>query len=438
MERTILKNLHGWQNSKYRRPLFLQGVSRSGKTWVLKEFGKRCYKNTVYISFRDHEEYRQFFAAPEVFDANRILQNLMLSAGQRIVPEKTLLILDDIQDCPQAADALEVFYEQAPQFHIACAGTPLRKTLPIGKINVMELGPMTFTEVLKADGSEELAEYIENVDSLLPVHELWFQLLTEKLKIYFVTGGMPEAVYTWIKKRDVDALQGILSQIAGIYEHEFAAYTEQKTFPKALNIWRSIPLQLARENKKFFYRLVKEGARAREYEEALNWLSDTRYIRKLYRSHVPGVPLSAFDDMSSFRVYLPDVGILRRMSQIPPSAFKEGTRLFTEGNGALAENYILSSLSEQFNSTPRYWSKNNPFHEVDFILQRREDIIPAEVNAAARREGLGMKRYEEEFGEKLKLHIHFSMENLKFEGKTLNIPLFLADSAEKLIDVVLS
>lgn len=438
MERTILKNLHGWQCSKYRRPLCLQGVSRSGKTWVLKEFGKRYYKNTVYISFRDHEEYRQFFEETEVFDAGRILQNLMLSSGQRIVPEKTLLILDDVQDCPPAVDALEAFYEQAPQFHIACAGTPLKKPLPVGKINIMELGPMTFTEVLKADGNEELAGYIEDIASISPVPGLWFQMLTEKLKIYFVTGGMPEAVYTWIKKRDVDALQGMLSQIAGIYEHAFAAYTDQKTFPKVLNIWKSVPSQLARENKKFFYRLVKEGARAREYEEALDWLSDTHYIRKIYRSHVPGVPLSSFDDMSAFRVYLPDVGILRRMAKVPPSAFKEGARLFTEGNGALAETYILASLSEQFNTSARYWSQNNPFHEVDFIFQRGEDIIPAEVNCAARKEGRGMKRYEESFGGKLKLHIRFSMDDLKLEGKSLNIPVFLADSTDKLLETVLS
>lgn len=443
MERTILKSLHGWKNSRYRRPLYLQGVSRSGKTWVLKEFGKRFYKNTVYISFREHEEYRQFFVdagicMADAYYAERILQNLMLSSGQRILPEKTLLILDDVQDCPQVIDALQAFYEQTPQFHIVCAGAPLQRTFPMGKINMMELGPMTFTEVLKADGNEELAEYIEDIHSLSPVQEMWFRILTEKLKVYFVTGGMPEAVHTWIKKQEVDALQGMLSQIAGIYEHAFAVYTDKKTFPKTLSIWKSIPFQLARENKKFFYRLVKEGARAREYEEALNWLSDTRYVRKIYRSHVPGTPLSDFDDMSAFRVYLPDVGILRRMSQIPPSAFTEGTRLFTEACGELTENYILNSLSEQFNTAPRYWSQNNPFHEVDFILQKKDDIIPVEINPVAHREGLGMKRYEEKFGERLKLHIRFSMDNLKIEKKTLNIPLFLADITDKLIKIALT
>lgn len=438
-----MKNLQGWKKSNYRKPLYLQGVNRSGKTWVLKEFGKQYYKNTVYISFREQEEYKQFFEKEEMFNiksgcAERILQNLTLSSGQRILPEKTLLILDDVQDCPQVIDLLETFYEQTPQFHIACAGAPLQKALPIGKSNRMGLGPMTFTEVLKADGNEEMAEYIENMHALSPVPEMWFHILMEKLKVYFVTGGMPEAVHTWIKRREIEPLQGMLSQITGIYEHAFAIYTEQKTFPKVLNIWRSIPFQLARENKKFFYRYAKEGARAREYEEALNWLSDTWYIKKIYRNHVPGVPLSAFDDLSAFRVYLPDVGILRRMAQIPPSAFAEGTRLFTEAQGALSENYILSSLSEQFHTALRYWSQNNPFHEVDFVLQKKEDIIPIEVNPGAHRESRGMKRYEEKFGDRLKLHVRFSMDNLNLDGKSLNIPIFLADAAEKLIEAVLS
>ena len=443
MERTILKDLQGWKGSRYRKPLYLQGVNRSGKTWVLKEFGKQYYKNTVYISLREQEEYKQFFQKKEIFKTEddygkRILQSLMLSCGQRILPEKTLLILDDVQDCPEVIDTLEAFHDQAPQFHIICAGTPLQRVFPIEKINRMELGPMTFTETLKADGNEELAEYIEDIHSLSPVPEMWFQILSEKLKVYFVTGGMPEAVHTWIHKREVDELQGMLSRITGMYEHAFAAYTDKKTFPKVLSIWKSVPSQLARENKKFFYKLVKEGARAREYENALNWLSDTQYVRKIYRSHVPGTPLSAFDDLSAFRVYLPDVGLLRRMSRIPPSAFTEGKRLFTEACGALTENYILSSLTEQFHTAPRYWSQNNPFHDVDFILQKRGIVVPAEINPTAHREGRGMKRYEEKFGEKLRLHIRFSMDNLKFGKKSLNIPLFLADATEKLMEIVLS
>lgn len=436
MERTILKHLKGWQHSHYRKPLYLRGVSRSGKTWVLKEFGKQCYRNTVYISLREHGEYRQFFENTEAFDAGRLLQNLMLGTGQRITPEKTLLILDDIQDCPQVLDILEAFYEQAPRFHIACAGIPVKKELPAGKLNIMELGPMTFSEVLKADGNEELSEYLEDMETLIPIPELWSRILTEKLKMYFVTGGMPEAVYTWIKRRDVEALQEKLSGICGIYEHSFAVYTGERIFPKVLSVWKSLPAQLARENKKFFYKLVKEGARAREYEDALTWLTDAGYAKKICRSHVPGIPISAFDDLSAFRVYLPDTGLLRRMLQIPASAFTEGSRLFTEANEALAENYILNSLTEQFNITPRYWSQNNPFHEIDFIIQWENEIIPAEVRPASHKESRSMKRYCEKFGENLKFYIRYSMDNLNYSNNQLNIPLYLADYTKKIISSV--
>lgn len=435
MERTLMKSLQGWQHSKYRKPLFLKGISQVGKTWILKEFGKRFYRNTVYINFREHEEYKQFFENTESCNAERILQNLMLATRQRMIPEKTLLILDDVQECPQALDTLEAFYEQIPKLHIVCTGTPVQKVFSLEKINVMELGPMSFTEVLKADGNEELVEYLGHIHIRTPIPELWSELLIQKLKIYFITGGMPEAVHSWIKERDVDALQGCLSKIIGIYEHSFSAYTKQKNFPKVLNIWKSVPLQLAKENKKFFYRLVKEGARAREYEEAMNWLADTQYVKRIYRSHVPGVPLSAFDDISAFRVYLPDVGLLRRLSLVPASAFTEGMRLFTEAGGALTENYILNALSEHFSMTPRYWSQNNPFHEIDFIFQWKDEVIPVEVAPASHKESRSMKRYNEKFGDKIKLQIRFSFDNLYLEKKTLNIPIFLADYTEELVEM---
>lgn len=438
MKRTILKHLRAWQRSEYRKPLYLRGVSRSGKTWVLREFGKQCYRNTVYISFREHEEYRQFFENAEVHDAGRILQSLMLTAGQRIVPEKTLLILDDVQECPDVFDALEVFYEQAPQFHIVCAGAPLDRVLPVGKINLIDLGPMTFSEVLLANGNEELLEYLENMSTLDAVPEFWFQMLLEKLKVYFVTGGMPEAVYNWIEKKDVETLQSTLSQLAGMYEHSFSVYTDQKTYTKVLNIWKSIPLQLSRENKKFFYKLVKEGARAREYEEALKWLSDTLYVKKIYRNTAPVIPFPEYDDVSSFRVYLSDVGLLRRIAMVPPSAYAEGNRLFTVLEGALSENYVLTALTEQFDMMPRYWSQNNPFHEIDFVIQREGKSIPIEVKPELHGESRSMKRYRGKWGDTSGLCIRFSLDNLKYSNELLNIPLFLADYAENLISLALN
>lgn len=439
MTRTILEHLHAWQRSKYRKPLYLRGVSRSGKTWVLKEFGKKCYRNTVYISFREHEEYKQFFENGGAKDVGRLLQNLTLAAGQRILPEKTLIILDDVQDCPEAFEVLAAFYEQAPQFHVVCAGAPFKRAVyPVGKINVMELGPMSFSEMLAADGNEELSGYLSHIDTLDSVPEVYFQALSEKLKVYFVTGGMPEAVYAWIKKKDVEDLQSTLSQLTGIYEHSFSVYTEQKMYPKVLNIWKSIPLQLGRDNKKFFYKLVKEGARAREYEEALMWLADTLYVKKIYRNTAPVIPFPEYDDVSSFRVYLPDVGILRRMAMVPPSAFAEGDRLFTVLENSLSENFVLTALTGQFDTTPRYWSQNNPFHDVGFIIQRSGENIPMEVKPELHKESRSMKRYRGKWENESGLRIRFSLDNLKYREGLLNIPLFLAEYTEKLISIALN
>ncbi|MBE6416493.1 MAG: ATP-binding protein [Akkermansiaceae bacterium] len=441
MERLILKKLLSWKKSVYRKPLILKGVRQVGKTWVLKEFGRLHYENTAYFNFDENEEYRQFFETTK--DVNRILQNLMLVSGQKIEPEKTLIIFDEVQDCPQVINSLKYFCENAPQYHVACAGSLLGIALtkpsafPVGKVNFMQIDPMTFSEFLLANGDENMLRYMKSVDTLAPIPDAFFNPLCEKLKMYFITGGMPESVQMWTEARDTEAMQTALSEIIDAYERDFAKHPNSHEFPKISMIWKSIPSQLSKENKKFIYKVVKEGARAREYEDALQWLVNARLVHKIYRSSAPGLPMAAYDDISAFKIYLVDVGLLRRLALLAPSAFGEGTRLFTEFKGALTENYVLQSLIPQFEATPRYWSQNNPPYEVDFLIQRENDLIPIEVKSASNLSSASMRKFKELFPDKVKLRVRFSLDNLKLDDDVLNIPLFMADETDRLIGIAL-
>ncbi len=441
MKRLMMEQLIAWKKSPYRKPLILKGVRQVGKTWLLKEFGREYYENTAYFNFDEQEEYRQFFETTK--DLNRILQNLMLASGQKILPEKTLVIFDEVQDCPRVINSLKYFCENAPEYHIACAGSLLGIALarpssfPVGKVNFMQIDPMTFTEFLLANGDGNLAAYLETVDVLEPLPDAFFNPLYEKLKMYYVTGGMPEPVLMWTQARDVDAMQESLSDIIGAYERDFAKHPDVTQFPKISMVWKSVPSQLARENKKFLYKVVKEGARAREYEDALQWLVDARLVHKVYRSSAPGLPVCAYDDLAAFKIYLADVGLLRRLAMLSPTAFGEGNRLFTEFKGALTENYVLQTLIAQFEAAPRYWSQSNPPYEVDFLIQRDNDIFPVEVKSEANTASKSLKKFKELFSDKVKLRIRFSLDNLRLDGDMLNIPLFMADHTDRLIGLAL-
>ena len=255
--------------------------------------------------------------------------------------------------------------------------------------------------------------------------------------MYYVTGGMPESVKMWTEARDVDAMQEALSGIIGAYERDFAKHPNISEFPKISMIWKSIPSQLARENKKFIYKVVKEGARAREYEDALQWLVDARLVHKIYRSTAPGLPVAAYDDLSAFKIYLVDVGLLRRLAQLAPTAFGEGNRLFTEFKGALTENFVLQTLITQFEVTPRYWMQTNPPYEVDFLIQRENDIFPVEVKSEANTASRSLKKFKELFPDQVKLRVRFSLDNLKLDDDVLNIPLFMADQTDRLIGLAM-
>lgn len=298
---------------------------------------------------------------------------------------------------------------------------------PVGKVDFLRVHPLTFTEFLRGIGEAELAGFIESIDSLEPLPDLFFNRLAEHLKYYFLTGGMPEVVERWRKTGDVTIVQKTLANLLDAYERDFAKHAEPSAFPKLSLIWHSLPSQLARENKKFLFRAVKEGARAREYEDALQWLCDAGLAYRLSRVEKPGLPLPAYDDTSSFKLYACDVGLLRRLSGLPPSAFEEGPRLFTEFKGSLSENYLLQALDPRLEVFPRYWTDGRGRAEIDFVVQVENEVIPLEVKAGTTTESRSLVSWAERFPGQGGLRVRFSMRNLKLDGGVLNVPLFLAD-----------
>ena len=437
MERTAMQQLIDWKESPYRKPLIVKGVRQVGKTWLLKEFGRRYYDNVAYFNFDENPEYRDFFATTK--DVRRIIPNLAMAGGQDITAGKTLVVFDEIQDCPEVLNSLKYFCENAPEYHVASAGSLLGIALakpasfPVGKVDFLAMYPMTFQEFLMATGSGNLATYLNQIEEIAPLPEAFFNPLAEKLKMYFVTGGMPEVVNRWVETQSVGQVQSVLLDIINAYERDFMKHPETKEYPKLSRIWNSLPSQLARENKKFLYSAVKEGARAREYEDALEWLVNAALVYKTFRITTPGIPLSGYEDLSAFKIYLADVGVLRRLAKLDPVAFREGNRLFTEFKGALTENFVLQSLVPQFDAAPHYWSRLNPSYEVDFVIQHENDIIPIEVKSDTNIKSRSLKKYAETFASQTKLKVRFSMNNLRMDDEVLNIPLFMADVADKLI-----
>lgn len=436
MERKILTDLCKWKNSKRRKPLILRGARQVGKTWILQEFGKRYFSDYLYVNFERQEEYRQFFQMTK--DVHRILQNLSLACGKKITTD-TLIIFDEIQACEEALNTLKYFCEDAPEYCVASAGSllglKLSQGFPVGKVDFLEMGAMSFEEFLLANGDENLYDYLNSIEEISAVPDAFFNPLVEKLKMYFITGGMPEAVLVWTQDRDIVAADTVLADILLSYESDFGKHSDKFDVHKIGLIWDSLPSQLAKENKKFLYSAVKEGARAREYENAVNWLYSADMVRKVYRISKPGLPISAYDDLSAFKIYMGDVGLLRKHSHLATSAFNENNRLFTEFKGALTENYVLSSIARQFEVKPRYWA--NTQYEVDFIVQRENDIIPLEVKAGENVKATSIKNYYKLYESETPIIVRLSLRNLSLDGNVLNVPLFLADKLDKLIGIAL-
>jgi predicted AAA+ superfamily ATPase len=433
IQREDIEKLKVWKNRKGRKPLILRGARQVGKTWLLKYFGQNEFESVAYFNFEGQPELKQFFSSTK--NTERIIQNLSLLHGKTILPEKTLLIFDEIQECNEALNTLKYFCEDSPEYCIACAGSLLGIALskgssfPVGKVDFMTIYPVSFKEFLSfADSS--LSAYLDSVNSVEQIPNIFFNPLIDKFKMYFLSGGMPEAIVSLVEIGNVELTQTVLQNILNAYFFDFSKHVANKDIPKINYIWTSLPSQLAKENKKFLYQAVKAGARARDYEDALLWLINAGLAYRVYCSNKPALPLSAYDELSAFKVYMPDVGLLRRLSHLDPIAISEGNRLFTEFKGALTENYILQSLVRQFEVIPRYWSSGNKA-EVDFLVQIKNEIIPVEVKSDENIRSKSLAFYRKEFFPKLS--IRYSLRNFKYDDGLLNIPLFMADYTHKII-----
>lgn len=432
MKRFITDSLIAWKNSKTRKPLILKGARQVGKTYILKEFGEKYYNDMVYFNFDHDEGLSDLFKNTK--DPKRIIEQLALASGKKIVPNDTLIFFDEIQECPNALNSLKYFCEEVPEYHIVCAGSLLgirlsRTSFPVGKVDFLQLYPLSFSEFLIADHCENLVEYMSHLDQIEPIPSLFESQLIEKLKTYFIIGGMPEAVYSWVNEKDIEKVNYIQDNILQAYESDFSKHTTNSEANKISLIWNGIPSQLAKENKKFVYQAIKPGARAREYEDALNWLNDANLIYKTYNVTKPVFPLTAYHDLSSFKVYLNDVGLLRRMSRLDSRIILEGHKLFEEFKGSFTENYVFTMLNNFYDGIPNYYTFDR--YEIDFLIQYHNQIIPVEVKSGKSHNHISLTKFHEKHNNEIS--ICFSLDNLKKDGNIVNIPLYLVEYLDQIL-----
>lgn len=433
--RDIIQQLAVWKTDANRKPLLIHGARQVGKTWALKYFGKEYFEDVAYFSLdKDESGLCDIFKTTK--DPKRIIQQLSFLHGRKINPQTTLLILDEIQECNEALNALKYFCEEAPEYAVACAGSLLGiylnhsgNSFPVGKVNHLSMYPLTFTEFLKTKDLS-MYEYMRSIKEIAPLPQIFFDKLREAFIAYSICGGMPEPAKLMIDFNDMEKVDSSLRDILNDYALDFVKHTTPALAPRINYVWNSLPSQLAKENRKFVYQLVRPGARAREYEDAILWLEQAGLINKVVLSKSPKLPLKAYDDLSTFKLYALDMGLLRRLSELDASILLLPTPGYSEYKGALAENYVLQSLTAQFQTSYRYWASGNKA-EVDFLLQYENQIYPIEVKADQNITGKSLIQYEKLFQPARR--IRYSMLNLKQDGNLINIPLFLADKTKELL-----
>ena len=437
-KRDLLEKLVLWQKSTNRKPLVIEGARQVGKTWLMKEFGRTCFEQFTYINFEELN-LQDVFAEK---NPHAIIQQLALISGNKIDPQRTLLIFDEIQECKPALNALKYFYEQMPELAIVAAGSLLGVSMaagdsfPVGKVDHMTLYPLTFKEYLSMV-DVAMYDYLSNRQ----VGDAIVNTLEERIKRHFddyrVCGGMPEAAMCMANGEGVEAVEKVQSNILKDYQLDFSKHASKTIIPRIGHIYRSIPSQLSKENRKFVYQLVKQGARAREYEDALQWLRQAGLIHQVYLNKTPNIPLTAYDDLSAFKIYLSDIGLLRKLAEVPVAALvtKDDVIGFREFKGAFAENYVLQSLSTQSTVNLRYWTSNNSA-EVDFLLQYDTHILPIEVKSGKSTSSRSLTLYNAE--KHPILRIRYSDKELKLDDNLLNIPLYMADWTFALLDRVIA
>lgn len=437
-ERSIIEQLKQWKNKPDRKPMMMLGARQVGKTFVLKQFGKEEFEHCAYFSLDEENGVSDIFRRTN--NPARIVEQLSFLNDTPIESGKTLLVLDEIQSCPEAISSLKYFCEQMPELAVACAGSLLGITLghegfsfPVGKVDHINIYPLTFSEFLRSK-DKGLYRFYQSVTVAEPLPEIFFNRLTDAFTAYRICGGMPEAAMKMLDA-NVSGVEEKLRNILKDYSFDIVKHSTPLLANRISYVWNSLPSQLAKENRKFLYQLVRPGARAREYEDALLWLQNAGLIHKVNLCSLPRVPLKSYEDLSIFKIYALDIGILRVLSELDASIYLSPSPAFVEYKGALTENYILQSLIANGINARRYWSSGNRA-EVDFLIQRGTDVIPVEVKSDTNIRGKSLVEYEKKYSPSLR--IRYSMLNLTHDGNLINIPLFLADKTELLCQNLLA
>lgn len=424
MYRMAMENLLAWKQSRRRKPLIIEGARQVGKTWLMKEFGRQAYGDTVYINLDSNARMAELFASD--LDTKRLVLGLELYAGRKIDPENALLIFDEVQEVPRALAALKYFCEDAPQYHIVCAGSLLGIALhrgtsfPVGKVDFLKLYPLSFQEFLMAIGKKQFSELLDQQDFSMITS--FRETYADALKQYYFVGGMPEAVESFAENQDFNEVRQIQKRILAAYEQDFSKHAPNEVVPRLRMLWNSIPAQLAKENKKFIYGLVREGARAKDYETALLWLSDCGLVHRVSRVNAPGIPLRAYADMKAFKLFVLDVGLLGCMTGLHQRTLLDGNALFVEFKGALTEQYVCQQLKTLADLELCYYTNDRGSCEVDFVVDTGGRVMPLEVKAETNLRAKSLKTYREKFSPELA--IRTSMADYRKEDGLVNLPLY--------------
>lgn len=424
MERALMKELRRWKASPRRKPLVLKGARQVGKTWLMKELGRQCYAKTAYVNFDRNPRMKQVF--DQDLDIERILMAINLETGVRVTPHDTLIIFDEVQEAPRAISAFKYFCEDAPDYHIIAAGSQLGVAIhagisfPVGKVNVMQLYPLSFYEFLHAVGEDGLARVLE--DKNTEMMTLFHDRFTTWLKNYYFIGGMPEAVQAFAEHHDYAEVRTIQQDLLAMYEADFGKHIEPRELPRVRMIWNAIPVQLAKENRKFFFGQVKKGGRARDFEMAAQWLIDCGLIARVYRVAKPAIPLRAYLEENAYKLFFLDIGLLGAISELDARSLLEGNRVFIEFKGALTEQYVCQQLLSDSTCEPYYYTSESGRYEIDFMIQQSGSVVPVEVKAERNVHAKSLRAYYDKF--QPEKTIRLSMNDYRQEEWVENIPLF--------------
>ena len=427
MYRNAINDLYKWKAKRDKKPLIIRGARQVGKTWLMREFGRDAFAEMVYINFDNNMQMRDLFSVD--MSIGRIITGLEIYVGHKIEPSNTLLIFDEIQEVPQALAALKYFNENAPEYQIVCAGSLLGVALhsgtsfPVGKVEFLDLYPLSFTEFMQAMGKERFVELLEKQDFVMAT--AFKQEYIDLLKHYYYVGGMPEVVKNFAANKDFGEAREIQQRILYAYEQDFSKHAPNEIVLRIRMLWASIPAQLAKENKKFVYGIIKEGARAKEYEVALMWLSDCGLVHKVHRVTAPHLPLAAYEDLKAFKLFVLDIGLLSCMVRLNQKVLLSGNELFKEFKGALTEQYVLQQLATLKGMGVYYWTNDRGSAEIDFLLDDGADVVPIEVKAETNLKAKSLKTYCEKF--KPNKAIRLSMADYRQEEWLLNLPLWAVE-----------